>query len=99
MKKRSFPVIAVLLFALLISACTDRNNNGKPEYREKPDKDAYGNTVNNSDNQGTENYPGNSKGINPEDKRYGANPEINQNDTVSMKDTSAQNSTHNQSRK
>ena len=80
--KKSNLIIAVLSIVLSISACTDRNNNGEPDNKDQSDKDHYGNSDGNSESQGSENYPGNSAGTNTEDKRYGADPEVNKSDTI-----------------
>lgn len=71
-------LLYIILFSIgIITSCTDRNNNGNPDQRDSndPNDDNYGIITNDSGSQGSENYPGNSKGSD-EDMRFGANPEI-----------------------
>jgi hypothetical protein len=84
MNTKLFTCSVILLLGILISSCTDRNNNGTPDMKDgdENDEDNYGVITNDSSSQGSENYPGNSKGVNTEDKRYGADPEISKSDTV-----------------
>jgi hypothetical protein len=61
--------------SFMLFSCTDRNNDGDPDYQDYHDSGSVLNDEMNK-SQGTENYPGNSENTSTEDKRYGKNTEI-----------------------
>jgi hypothetical protein len=71
-----------LLFVFLFNSCTDRNNNGDPDYQDTHDSASSSSDELNK-SQGTENYPGNSENTTTEDKRFGKNTEIQDSNSVS----------------
>ena len=78
----------IIMFFGAVISCTDKNNNGNPDNRDDHDKDTYGHSSEDTrSSQGSENYPGNSEGTNTDNKRYGAETELDGDTAVLINET------------